>query len=104
MTAFEQYLYNNNFLPHKCLCKKVNGRREFYYEPITIEECGFFSTMQEGRIDNVWIKDDKKIFFGLSEINKPPTITSPRKCTTDDEINNMIKSEKFEDILKFLYS
>lgn len=78
-----------------------------------------FSTLQNGGIDVRYVKDDIEIIWGLHEMNKPPTLISPRPNITvetkkdgkiikinqlrDDAMNICLKEEKAEDIYKALF-
>ena len=74
-----------------------------------------FSTLQEGGLHVVYIKDDLKIWWGLNEQSKPPTLCYPRPnimlkiadCSFgnqfDDAMNICLKEESNEDIFKALF-
>lgn len=99
MTAFEQYLFDKGFRPFKQVFFK-----QLSYEPLELNKISSFSTMEPGRIENVWIKDDMKIFFGLSEKGKPPTLISPRPkgIYFDDDMNRLLKEKTPEEIFKLI--
>lgn len=103
MTAFEQYLSDNGYKPHKQILSGKRPNREFISVPITEHECSSFTTMVDGRLDNEWILGDQKIYFGLNEQNKPPTLISPRptiKINKDGRVLSQIHDDAMNIVLK----
>lgn len=96
--------------------RKIYKNKEWVLEPALTDD---FSTMMPGRICILYIKDDREIYWGLSEHNKPPTLLYPRpnievvrkhpwgvvKETElwDDSMNMCLKKETSEDIYKAMY-
>jgi hypothetical protein len=82
------------------------------YVPNSIND---YSTMQEGGLDVIYIKGNKKIIYGLNEFKKPPTLISPRPKIkavingkefderSDDAMNICLKEEKPENIYDAMF-
>jgi hypothetical protein len=119
MSNFEQYLHDNGFMPFIELFNRKT--KTFYLEPLELNKCNTFSTMVDGRLHNVWVKEDKAIYFGLNEKSKPPTLLSPRpniefaiiennkkqvleNCFwSDDAMNICLKKYSNEQIFQAIY-
>ena len=121
MSIFEQYLHLIGFRPFKKVAEGKKSNRTYTMVPINEIECGFFSTMVPGRLENIWVKDDKQIHWGLHEANKPPTLVWPRPveripvihkgigCISisrfdDDHMNRLLKEKTPEEIFKMIES
>lgn len=74
-----------------------------------------YSTMIEGGLHIIYIKDDVKIWWGLNEFGKPPTLCYPRprvilrkeNCSFsqmhDNVMNKCLLKELNEDIFKAMF-
>jgi hypothetical protein len=119
MSKFESYIQSLGYVAHKEICEGKKGSRKWVLDPISDIEAKSFSTMVSGRFFNVWVKDNSKIYFGLNEENKPPTLISPRPNITvirnyegniryenkdcDDSMNIVLKEIPCEEIYKALF-
>lgn len=83
MKHFTKYLTEDlGFIPFRY----VNGK-------FVENKINDFSTMINGGLHLIYIKDDIKIWWGLNELGKPPTLVAPRP-----KINLKIDTSKYDGI------
>lgn len=91
---FEQYLINKGY------CKKVYDFKTFTLK----DACKYDILSTMGHTSFIYVKDNSQIVWGLHEINKPPTLISPRphNIITDDEMNSFILNHSNDELYNLI--
>ena len=104
MSLFEEFLKSIGYKPYKEVFDKNN---KLILSELNDIQVGNLSTMVEGRLTNTWIKGNRKVYWGLNEYQKPPTLCYPRPYgntnMSDDEMNRMLKEKEPKEIYELLW-
>lgn len=100
MYNFEKYLLSLGFFPYRRYSKDKS------LTLIDESKCSFFSSIQDGCMYNILIKDNIEIYYGLSEKDKQPTLISPRPigCFSDDSINRTLQDNTPEEFFNLIFN
>lgn len=77
----EEIFVKMGYVRHTQTCIGRKGNREWVFE--VAKPTDSFSSM--GNIHFVYIKGESKIWYGLNEFGKPPTLISPRPNVKEGE-------------------